>query len=228
MASERQRGEPSTASLLSSLRWIAIGLVALQSPVSLVVGWFDPLLLLGLLLIVWAAHVARAGSSSPRARLLWAATIVACGATALGSVNPSAAAWVALSNIGQLVGMNTMAWAMVATTRGCRLDIAQRWMALARVLGPLSFAAAAGAVLAWNVGSPVEQGVGGAFLSVGEIRLSLPGWAWPIVVTSMLGLAVAAVWGVVLGFLTYQQANAAEASRTGSPASGTPLGRDGR
>lgn len=226
MAPGGQRCEANAASLLSSLRWIAVGLAALHSPVSLVVGWFDPLLLLGLLLIAWAAHVARAGSSSPRARLLWTATIVACGTTALGSVNPSDTAWVTLSNIGQLAGMNAMAWALVATTRECHLDITRRWTALARVLGPLSFAAAAGAVLAWNVGSPVERGVGGAFLTVGENRLSLPGWAWPIVVTSMLGLAVAAVWGVVLGFSTYQQAKAADASRTGSPASGPPLDRD--
>jgi hypothetical protein len=37
------------------------------------------------------------------------------------------------------------------------------------VLGLFSFAAAAGALLAWNVGSPIEQGVDGAFMSVGEV-----------------------------------------------------------
>jgi hypothetical protein len=52
--------------------------------------------------------------------------------------------------------------------RGCS-EIARRWATLAWVLGLFSFAAAAGALLAWNVGSPIEQGVDGAFMSVGEV-----------------------------------------------------------
>lgn len=172
-------------------------------------GGFDLLVLLGSLRIAWGAYLAWVGSFSLEGRLLWAATIVACGATALGSVDLSGILSFPLSDVGQLVGMNSTAWALVAMTRECCLDITRRWTTFARVLGLLSFAATAVALLAWNVGSPIEQGVGGAFVSVGEVRFSMPGWSWPIVTTCMLGLVATAVWGVVLGFLTYRQAKGA-------------------
>ncbi len=64
------------------------GLGVLHSPVSLVVGGFDPLMLLGSLMVAWAAYLAWAGSFSLEGWLLWTVTIAACGATALGVEHP--------------------------------------------------------------------------------------------------------------------------------------------
>ena len=209
--------EVSPPALLAPLQWMAIGGVIAVGIVSIEGnGW--TLQTIGLLILAWAAHTARTVSAERRARALWAASIgVTLIAAASTVVVRTAGPWAVGRELSELAALNVIVWALAATTREYGLHVARSWRNLARALGPLSAAACAALILAFNVGEERPFGASGSFLRAGGTELALPGWAWPIVLSVMIPVMALFFWGVALFIRTYRQANGTHSQRCTAP-----------
>lgn len=206
MASGDEGPSAHGAALLAPLQWISIGCVLSARIIAVEFGRWS-LQIVGLLVLAWGAHTVRTASSTRVARALWTATIVACLSAAL--LRPLVwESWplAAASEFSMLVLLNAIVWGLSATTREYGLPVARRWTLMARMLAPFSLFAGATEVLAWNVGSERPFGAPGAYVTIANTELTLPEWAWPVVLVGMVPVLALCVWGIALFVSTYRQA----------------------
>ena len=194
--------------LVAPLQWIAAAMILASGVVTVRVDRFS-LDVVGLLLLVWAAHTARTACSGRWARARWVAvSAVSVAAAILSFAPPQNAAWGTLTEIADVALFVTLVGALAGMTAEYAMSTARRWRTLSLLAWPAAASFAAVSIVTWRVGVPMAETAEGAWTEIGGARLALPPWAWIVMIGGSVPLLAVGGFAIFAFVRTYREANA--------------------